>query len=301
MTYRNVFDVVWSGRRHIMMMASQIDPDGNQNISCHRAPTTTPRRSWWASRGAPVPSVNHRTSYWVPDHTARNRSSSRSTWSGRWLRPRGRGIGRHPVPRRAAGRVATWACSTSTRRIAAMRLRSYHPGVSVDDIVAATGFDAHRAATTSPDAPAEPRGARHSSASCSTRLPARPRGAELSAEGAARAPALTPGLRALGDPLPARADRHGLGRRAAAHRRHVRGGRSRHPGLGHDDLRPARAAIAEVRQPDHRPIRGQPAHRRGRRDRPDRFDDRNRRHASPASPRRRTRRLSLAARKPASS
>ena len=33
MPYRTVFDVVWSGRRHIMMMASQIDRTGNQNLS----------------------------------------------------------------------------------------------------------------------------------------------------------------------------------------------------------------------------------------------------------------------------
>src|SRR6202044_1955878 len=41
MPYRTVFDVVWSGRRHIMMMASQIDRTGNQNISAigdHRHP-----------------------------------------------------------------------------------------------------------------------------------------------------------------------------------------------------------------------------------------------------------------------
>ena len=41
MPYRTVFDVVWSGRRHIMMMASQIDRNGNQNISAigdHRRP-----------------------------------------------------------------------------------------------------------------------------------------------------------------------------------------------------------------------------------------------------------------------
>jgi len=33
MPYRSVFDVVWSGRRHVMMMASQIDRTGNQNLS----------------------------------------------------------------------------------------------------------------------------------------------------------------------------------------------------------------------------------------------------------------------------
>ncbi|HXW32858.1 MAG TPA: CoA-transferase, partial [Acidimicrobiales bacterium] len=34
MPYRRVFDVVWSGRRHVMMMATQVDRYGNQNISC---------------------------------------------------------------------------------------------------------------------------------------------------------------------------------------------------------------------------------------------------------------------------
>ena len=31
--YRTMFDVVWSGRRHVMMGASQIDPFGNQNFA----------------------------------------------------------------------------------------------------------------------------------------------------------------------------------------------------------------------------------------------------------------------------
>ncbi len=31
--FRSVFDVVWSGRRHVMMGATQIDRFGNQNIS----------------------------------------------------------------------------------------------------------------------------------------------------------------------------------------------------------------------------------------------------------------------------
>ena len=34
MPYRFVFDVVWSGRRHVMMGATQIDRHGNQNIAC---------------------------------------------------------------------------------------------------------------------------------------------------------------------------------------------------------------------------------------------------------------------------
>ncbi|MEZ4375771.1 MAG: hypothetical protein R3B07_33500 [Polyangiaceae bacterium] len=32
--YRSVFDLVWHGRRHVMMGATQIDRYGNQNIAC---------------------------------------------------------------------------------------------------------------------------------------------------------------------------------------------------------------------------------------------------------------------------
>ena len=44
MPYRSVFDVVWSGRRHIMMMASQIDREATRT-SRPWAHTTTPRCS----------------------------------------------------------------------------------------------------------------------------------------------------------------------------------------------------------------------------------------------------------------
>lgn len=68
--YRRVFDVVWSGRRHVMMMASQLDHHGNQNLSCigdwHQ-----PRSQLIGCRGAPGNTVNHATSYWVPAHGPR--------------------------------------------------------------------------------------------------------------------------------------------------------------------------------------------------------------------------------------
>ena len=34
MNFRTVFDVVWSGTRHVVMIASQIDRYGNQNFAC---------------------------------------------------------------------------------------------------------------------------------------------------------------------------------------------------------------------------------------------------------------------------
>jgi acyl CoA:acetate/3-ketoacid CoA transferase beta subunit len=140
MPYRTVFDVVWSGRRHIMMMASQIDRTGNQNISAigdHRHPKV----QLVGVRGAPGNSVNHPTSYWVPDHSVRTFVSHVDVVSGvGYGRAAAAGTGAmrfHDI-RRVVSNLGVFDFETPDHT---MRLRSYHPGVAVDDIVAATGFE----------------------------------------------------------------------------------------------------------------------------------------------------------------
>lgn len=140
MPYRNVFDVVWSGRRHIMMMASQIDRTGNQNISAigdHRQPKV----QLVGVRGAPGNSVNHPTSYWVPDHSVRTFVAQVDVVSGvGYGRAAAAGAGAlrfHDV-RRVVSNLGVFDFDTPDHT---MRLSSYHPGVNVDDIVAATGFE----------------------------------------------------------------------------------------------------------------------------------------------------------------
>ena len=71
MPYRKVFDVVWSGRRNLIMMASQIDRTGNQNISAI-GEWGRPKAQLVGVRGAPGNTVNHSTSYWVPNHSTRS-------------------------------------------------------------------------------------------------------------------------------------------------------------------------------------------------------------------------------------
>ena len=139
MTYRSVFDVVWSGRRHIMMMASQIDREGNQNISAI-GPHDRPKVQLVGVRGAPGNSVNHPTSYWVPDHNARSFVEQVDVVSGvGYARAAAAGPGAtrfHDV-RRVVSNLGVFDFETPDRT---MRLQSRHPGVSVDDIVGATGF-----------------------------------------------------------------------------------------------------------------------------------------------------------------
>jgi acyl CoA:acetate/3-ketoacid CoA transferase beta subunit len=68
--FRRVFDVVASGRRHVVMGANQIDRFGNQNLSAFGA-LQQPSRQMFGVRGAPGNTVNHATSYWVSRHTRR--------------------------------------------------------------------------------------------------------------------------------------------------------------------------------------------------------------------------------------
>ncbi|GIU88110.1 MAG: CoA-transferase [Acidimicrobiia bacterium] len=137
--YRAMFDVVWSGRRHVMMGASQIDPWGNQNfafIGSHERP----RAQLLGMRGAPGNTINHRTSYWVPNHSPRVFVPSVDVVSGVGY-DRAAALG-------DAARFHELVCVVTDLCVLdfrtpdhRMRLRSVHPGVSVDDVVAATGFE----------------------------------------------------------------------------------------------------------------------------------------------------------------
>ena len=71
MPFRLVLESVVSyGKRHVIMGATQIDREGNQNISAI-GDWARPKRQLLGVRGAPGNTVNNKTSYWVPKHSAR--------------------------------------------------------------------------------------------------------------------------------------------------------------------------------------------------------------------------------------
>jgi acyl CoA:acetate/3-ketoacid CoA transferase beta subunit len=140
MPYRAVFDVVWSGRRHVMMMASQIDRTGNQNLSAI-GDWARPKVQLVGVRGAPGNSVNHPTSYWVPDHTTRSFVAHVDVVSGvgyERAAAAGPGATRYHDVRVVISNLGVFDFDTPER---VMRVRSLHPGVTVDDVRGATGFD----------------------------------------------------------------------------------------------------------------------------------------------------------------
>jgi len=140
MPFRRVFDVVWSGRRHVMMMASQLDRHGNQNISLV-GDWDRPKAQLIGVRGAPGNTVNHPTSYWIPAHSPRAFVEKVDMVCGVGYdraREAGSAASRYHELRVVVTNLAVLDFETPQRT---MRLRSVHPGVEVSDVVKATGFE----------------------------------------------------------------------------------------------------------------------------------------------------------------
>ncbi|GAC1314285.1 MAG: CoA-transferase [Acidimicrobiales bacterium] len=137
--FRSVFDTLWGGRRHVIMGASQIDADGNQNIA-NIGPWARPKAQLLGVRGAPGNTVNHVTSYFVPNHSPRVFVPHVDMVSGVGYR-RAEGAGAWIASHHEIRRVVTNKAVLDFEGPGhAARLRSVHPGVAVDEVVELTGF-----------------------------------------------------------------------------------------------------------------------------------------------------------------
>jgi acyl CoA:acetate/3-ketoacid CoA transferase beta subunit len=138
--YRTVFDVVWRGDRHVMMTPSQIDSFGNANISAIGS-HAKPKAQLLGVRGAPGNAVSHPTSYWIPQHSSRVFTAKVDMVAGvGWdnAAKAGPAATRYMQLRRVVSNLASFDWDPGSHRI---RLLSVHPGVTVDEVIAATGFD----------------------------------------------------------------------------------------------------------------------------------------------------------------
>ena len=133
--YRQHLTMVTGGRRHVMMGASQIDRFGNQNISCI-GDWERPARQLLGVRGAPVNTLNNPTSYWVPRHSRRVFVEKVDMICGVGY-DHAAGARYHRVPR-VVSDLGVFDFATPDH---AMRLASLHPGVTVEQVREATGFD----------------------------------------------------------------------------------------------------------------------------------------------------------------
>lgn len=138
--FRSVFDTLWAGRRHVMMGASQLDRWGNQNIA-NIGPWAKPKAQLLGVRGAPGNTANHATSYWVPKHSPRVFVEAVDMVSGLGYQRAasvGGFVARHHEIRRVVTNLCVLDFETPDHR---MRLRSVHPGFTVDEVMSATGFE----------------------------------------------------------------------------------------------------------------------------------------------------------------
>ncbi|MGW0809416.1 CoA-transferase subunit beta [Nonomuraea sp. NPDC002799] len=129
--FRDHLWLVLNGRRHVMLGAGQIDRHGNTNISCV-GDWARPKAQLLGVRGAPGNTRCDPTSYWIPRHSPRVFVREVDMVSGI-----GTDRGAYDL-RRVVTNLAVLDFGAPG---GAMRLVSVHPGVSVAEVVAATGFD----------------------------------------------------------------------------------------------------------------------------------------------------------------
>lgn len=137
--FRDHLWLVLNGRRHVMLGASQIDRYGNSNISCI-GDWARPKSQLLGVRGVPGNTVCCPTSYWIPRHSPRvfvPRVDMVSGVGHDRAAEAGPSAHRHHDLRRVVTDLAVLDFQTPDH---SMRLASVHPGVSVDEVTAKTGF-----------------------------------------------------------------------------------------------------------------------------------------------------------------
>ena len=137
--FRSVFDLLWGGRRHCMNMPTQIDGFGQQNIS-RIGDVDQPKVQLLGVRGIPGNSINHASSFFVPNHSKRTFVAKVDMVSG---------VGHDPARWKAGVKKDFMDLRRVVSNLAVldfggpgsqMRILSTHPGVSIEDVQEATDF-----------------------------------------------------------------------------------------------------------------------------------------------------------------
>ncbi len=153
MPYSRTFDLLWGGRRHALVGPVQVDRFGQMNISLI-GDYAKPKAAILGVRGLAGNSISHANSMFVPNHSPRvfvegevdmvcSAGYNPARWPG----------GRIPADLRVGRVVTDLAVLDFGGANHAPRLLSLHPGVTVDQVRAATGFPLEVGARTPETAP----------------------------------------------------------------------------------------------------------------------------------------------------
>lgn len=145
--FRRVFELLWSGRRHAMTMPTQIDRVGQINISFIGGDYGRPKVQLLGVRGIPGNTINHPCSFFVADHSKRSFVERVDMVSGAGYDP----ARWQPGVRRDLHRLGLVVSNLAVLDFGGpdhtMRLRSLHPGVTLEQVEAQTGFPLTRVPT----------------------------------------------------------------------------------------------------------------------------------------------------------
>ncbi|GAB1387628.1 CoA-transferase [Melaminivora sp.] len=145
MGFARIFDNVWGGKRHAMVGPTQVDRFGQANISMVGGDYARPKSMMLGVRGFPGNSINHANSFFVPNHSTKVFVAGEVDMVA--------SVGYNPA-RLAKG----WSLDevADIRFIFTnlcvldfggpehqARLVSLHPGVTAEQVQAATGFALH--------------------------------------------------------------------------------------------------------------------------------------------------------------
>ena len=143
MGYAQVFDFVWSGKRHALIGPAQVDRFGQANISCI-GDYRRPKAQMLGVRGLPGNSISHANSFFVPSHSRKVFVEGECDMVA--------SIGYNPA-RLPHGyrfedidirRVITDLCVLDFQGPGRQaRIRALYPGVTVEQVQDNTGFALH--------------------------------------------------------------------------------------------------------------------------------------------------------------
>ena len=144
MSFERVFECVWGGKRHAMIGPTQIDRWGQTNLSVI-GDYARPKAAMLGVRGLPGNSINHINSLFVPGHNPRAFVAGEVDMvSGVGYKPErwGPGMRRDFVDMRL---IVTDLCvldfgGKDKEGGKGVRVKSLHPGVTFEQVQAATGF-----------------------------------------------------------------------------------------------------------------------------------------------------------------
>ena len=141
MSFDRVFECVWGGKRHAMIGPTQVDRFGQSNLSVVGGSYEKPKSAILGVRGLPGNQINHANSFFIPSHGPRVFVEGEVDMvSGPGYNPKrfAPGMKSDFIDIR---RIVTDLCVMDFGGPGhAVRVRSLHPGVTFEQVQAATGF-----------------------------------------------------------------------------------------------------------------------------------------------------------------